>query len=108
LAQRYATNASLFWMALMVLMAMYAHTFAEKTLRRAGALALIGVLSVLIVLCTLQGPDHFRWQYEFLAPARDQLFTLTNDDMLRRLYPDPQVVRQGAAILKRRHLSVFR
>ena len=108
LAQRYATTASLFWIALIVLLALHAHIFAAKALQRAGAIGLIGVFSLLIALCTLQGPDHFRWQYEFLAPARDELLALKNDDVLRRLYPDPQVVRQGAAIMKRRHLSVFR
>ncbi len=108
LAQRYATNASLFWLALVILFALHAHVSAAQAFKRAGAAALIVTFSILTTLCTLQGLDHFRWQYEFLTPARNELFTLANDDMLRRLYFDPQVVRQGAAILRRRHLSVFR
>jgi hypothetical protein len=108
LAQRYATTASLFWVALVILLALYAHISVANTLKRTAAIALIGLFSTLTALCTLQGPDHFRWQYDYLEPARNELFTLANDDLLRRLYFDPQVVRHGAAILKRRHLSVFR
>ena len=82
---------------------------AKLPLERLEAMiGVIAVFSTLTALCTLQGPDHFRWQYKYLEPARNELFTLANDDLLRRLYFDPQVVRQDAAILKRHHLSVFR
>jgi hypothetical protein len=108
LAQRYATNASLFWLALVILLALHAHMSPANVLKRTSVIALFGLFSTSIALCTLQGPDHFRWQYDYLEPARNELYTLADDDLLRRLYFDPQVVRQGAAILKQHHLSVFR
>ena len=108
LAQRYATTASLFWVALVGLLALCTHCFAGHPFRRGVTIALIALFGGLTALCTLQGPDHFRWQYDYLAPARSELFTLADDDMLRRLYPDPEVVRHGAAILQQYHLSVFR
>ena len=65
-------------------------------------------IAALTALSTLHGPVHFGWQYEYLAPARVELLTLANDELLARLYFDPNVVRQGAKMLKRYHLSVFR
>jgi len=65
-------------------------------------------VALLTALSTLHGPVHFAWQYEYLAPARAELLTLANDELLARLYFDPNVVRQGAQTLKKYHLSVFR
>jgi hypothetical protein len=107
LAQRYATTATLFWVALAVLLALCAHA-AARGLARALSIALIGLFGVLVALGTLQGPDHFRLQYEFLAPARAELFALANDELLQRLYFDTKLLRRDVAILQRRHLSVFR
>lgn len=108
LAQRYATTTTLFWIALLTLLALCAGVYADRWLVRAGALGTIALVTLLIGLSTLQGPDHFRWQYEFLAPARQELLFLNNDELLQRIYPDPQVVRDGAEVLRQHRLSVFR
>ncbi|HEY0738676.1 MAG TPA: hypothetical protein VGD69_27405 [Herpetosiphonaceae bacterium] len=108
LAQRYATTATLFWIALLALLALCAQVYADRRPARVGALSMIALVTLLIGLSTLQGPDHFRWQYEFLAPARQELLLLNNDEMLQRIYPDPQVVREGAEVLRQHRLSVFR
>jgi hypothetical protein len=104
LAQRYATTASLFWSALVIMLALGGGT----TSRRELFMAPILLISMLVALNLFQGIDHFRWQYEYLAPARAELSRLGDDDLLRRLYFDPQVVRRDAAVLRRYHLSVFR
>lgn len=104
LAQRYTTTASLFWSALVILLALGAGSVAG----RAPFVALIVLIAALVALNLFQGIDHFRSQYEYLAPARAELSRLHDDDLLRRLYFDPQVVRRGAAVLRRYHLSVFR
>jgi hypothetical protein len=108
LAQRYATTATLFWVALVLLLALCAHTAARRSLARGLPIALIGLFGLLTALGTLQGPDHFRWQYEYLAPARAELLTRSNDELLRRLFFDTHVLRRDVAILQRYHLSVFR
>ena len=48
------------------------------------------------------------WAHGNLAPARAELSRLGDDELLRRLYFDPAVVRRDAAILRRYHLAVFR
>jgi hypothetical protein len=108
LAQRYATTASLFWLALVVLGALYAHVHAQR--RWVGALSsgLIGLFSLLIILCSIQGLDHFRWQQGFLAPAREALYTAQDDALLQRLYPDPQVVKDAIPLLREHRLTIFR
>lgn len=108
LAQRYATTTTLFWIALVTLLALCARVYADRRVVRAGALGVIALVTLLIGLSTLQGRDHFRWQYEFLAPARQELLLLNNDELLQRIYPDPQVVRDGAEVLRQHRLSVFR
>lgn len=108
LAQRYATTTTLFWIALLALLALLARVYADRRAVRAAALSVIALVTLLIGLSTLQGRDHFRWQYEFLAPARQELLLLTNDELLQRIYPDPQVVRDGAEVLRQHRLSVFR
>jgi hypothetical protein len=107
LAQRYATTASLFWIALIVMLALFLQQTPHCVVRAAATTTII-ICVMLTTFSTLQGPDHFRWQYEFLAPAREALLSLNNDDLLVRLYFDPQVVRDGAALLQRYHLSIFR
>jgi hypothetical protein len=107
LAQRYTTTATLFWIGLALLLWLWAQ-LAARWLARSFALGTLGLLAILLLLGTLQGRDHFRWQYEFLAPARQELLLLRDDELLRRLFPDPQVVRDGTELLKERRLSVFR
>lgn len=108
LAQRYATTTTLFWIALITLLALCGQVYADRRLARVGSFSILGLLALLIGLSTLQGPDHFNWQYEFLAPARQELLLLDNDELLQRIYPDPQVVRDGAEVLQQHRLSVFR
>jgi hypothetical protein len=108
LAQRYATSASLFWLALVVLGALCGHVYARRRWVCLLSRALILLFSLLTALSSIQGLDHFRWQRAFLAPARDALFTLQDDALLQRLYFDVDVVKQGAHVLRQHHLSVFR
>ncbi len=108
LAQRYATNASLFWIALMILAALCAHAYGPHRWLGAAAKGLILAFGVSIALSTFQGLDHFRWQHSFLDPAREALLVGDDDALLQRLYPDPKIVRAGRAFLQQRHLSVFR
>jgi len=108
LAQRYATTASLFWLALVVLGALCAHVHGPR--RSVGALStgLIVFFSLLIILCSIQGLDHFRWQQGFLAPAREALYPAQDDALLQRLYPDPQVVKDAIPLLREHRLTIFR
>lgn len=108
LAQRYATTASLFWLALVVLGALCAHIYRSR--RGVGLLStgLIALWSLLIILCSIQGLDHFRWQQGFLAPARAALYTAQDDALLQRLYPDPQVVKDAIPLLREQRLTIFR
>jgi hypothetical protein len=108
LAQRYATTASLFWLALIVLSALCAHTYAHRRWVAALSHSLIALFSLLIMLCSIQGLDHFRWQHSFLAPARAALYSAQDDALLQRLYADPQVVKDAIPLLREHRLTIFR
>ncbi|KAB8145721.1 hypothetical protein F8S13_01145 [Chloroflexia bacterium SDU3-3] len=107
MAQRYATTATLFWVALVALLALGGR-HAGRAWARTACYSIVGVIAAATLLCTIKGIDHFRWQYEFLAPARQALATLDDEAMLQRLFFDTGVVRQGAAVLREYHLSIFR
>jgi hypothetical protein len=108
LAQRYATTATLFWVALVSLGALCAHIYAPRAWIRALMTGFVLLFYILILLSSVQGLDHFRWQRDYLAPARSALYTLQDDALLRRLYSDVDVLRRSAKILRQHHLSVFR
>jgi hypothetical protein len=108
LAQRYATTATLFWLALVILGALCTHVYAERGWVRMITIVLTLLFSVLITLSSLQGLVHFRWQRDFLAPARNALYTLQDDALLQRLYFDVHVVKDSAETLRQHRFSVFR
>jgi hypothetical protein len=109
LAQRYITISTLFWLALVILLTVWGQLMPRPGCARFASTILVGLFALLIALGTLQGPDHFQWQYEYLIPAREALLKQNDDPVLiSRLFPDPRFVRANLPALQRYHLSVFR
>jgi len=106
LAQRYATIAGLFWIALVVLACVY-RAVATPALRYMISVALV-LFACSLTMSSLEGRVHFMRQYAFLAPARPELLSLQHDDLIGRLFPNPEFVRQHVHTLKEHRLSVFR
>jgi hypothetical protein len=46
-------------------------------------------------------------QQAYLTPARNELYRMQDEELLRRLFPDPDYIRQLTPVLKKHRLSVF-
>jgi len=71
----------------------------------------MGLMVLIVVMTTAASYESifsFRDQQIRLLPACAELERLQDDELLRRLYPDPQAVKERTAVLKRRRLSLFR
>ena len=108
LAQRYATIAGLFWIALVVLACVYRTIATTPPAGSYAAFAALVLFACSVTMSSFEGRIYFMRQYAFLAPARAELLSLQHDDLIRRLFPSPEFVKQHAHTLKEHRLSVFR
>ncbi len=106
LSSRYISISSLFWVGTIVLGQVAAQGFG----RRVRGLALCAGVCIFLLLGYNARFGWLQWteRYDFRLPARAELISGNNEDMLQRLHPDPKVVLERREILRKHRLSVFR
>jgi hypothetical protein len=115
LGSRYVLFGAWLWVADFVLLGAWTGRRVPPEERTGGrAAARIAATLVLVAIFVSAGDVSWRargryhaWR-ERLLPARIELDLLKDDDLLRRLYPDPGLLRERAIALRRLQLSVFR
>jgi len=118
MSPRYVAFSSLFWISLVVFIIILLKMGRSKTeaaakpvkILLAGTLALILGLSA---ASSFHSRVLFRERYRRLEPARRELFSLENKELLERIYPhvdevDWRELENSVNFLKTRKLSVFR
>lgn len=119
MTSRYMTISSPFWFSNIVLLYSIASSNDLRTkshrknaLQRYALFSIIILLVLLIALSSIYARPVFDKRHDYLLPARDALLVVNNsaksDDLLKRLFVNTDMVKEGADVLKRYHLSVFR
>ena len=104
LSLRYVTISSLFWISLLVFLKL-SSTFEPKS--RKWNLS-IATIIFLVFLNSIYGGLYAVKQYSYLIPARNELYRMQDEELLKRLLPDTDWIRRSVPILKKHHLSVFK
>jgi len=100
LSLRYVTISIWFWISLTIFYAFGAQ-LKFRTL-------FLSVLTVLIILNSIYGAFYAIKVHSYLMPARSEVLRLQDENLLKRLYPDVEYIRQSVPIMERYHLSLFR
>lgn len=104
-SSRYITVGNLFWVCDAVLVLLALSSRRGKVIAGVAAVGFVLLVSVNSVYGTLKWTER----YAFRLPAREELISGgTNEDLLQRLHPDPQIVIERREILKKYRLGVFR
>ncbi|HUW59615.1 MAG TPA: hypothetical protein VMZ06_01315 [Candidatus Bathyarchaeia archaeon] len=104
-SSRYITVGNLLWVCDAVLLFLALRGVRGKVVASAAAVVFILLASVNSVYGTLKWTER----YVFRLPARAELISGgTNEDLLQRLHPNPQIVIERREILKKYRLGVFR
>lgn len=121
MSSRYVTISSLLWIANFMLL----HVFVRcAPMSKVGSqskngmpmkfwmrflliIVVVGFLPMLL-RSSLDGTHRLREHHDYLLPARAELFSGQDDEMLQRLFPSADLVREGIAVLRMYELSVFR
>jgi hypothetical protein len=108
LSSRYVTISNFLVLSIVVLLlAGGSMLLAPAPARRWAVPALLATLLLLTLWSSWQARSRLADRWAYLLPARAALITLVDDGLLARLYPDPAVVRERAAVLRAQGLSVF-
>ena len=118
MSPRYIAFSSLFWISLVVLMILLLRidTPRGRWLARPARI-LLGCIMAMIVALSAMSSFHsrllFKERYQFLDPARRELFSLKNEELLERIYPhlreiDRREMEKAVDFLRMKKLSVFR
>lgn len=118
MSPRYIAFSSLFWISLLVLIIVLLRIDKPKTRMVAKpAKILLGCILALIVGLSAMSSFHsrllFKERYQYLNPARRELLSLKNEELLERIYPhlkviDWQEMENAVNFLRMKKLSVFR
>jgi hypothetical protein len=118
MSPRYVAFSSLFWISLVVLMVILLRIGRPKThLMAKPARILWGCSLVLIVALSTTSSWHsrllFKERCQYLSPARGELLSLKNEELLERIYPhlreiDRKEMEKAVNFLRLKKLSVFR
>jgi hypothetical protein len=103
MSPRYVTMANLFWFSLLIMAWMH---FSPTEKPKPGRVACV-VVAVCIGLSSLWGAYKWTERYNAYAPARQALVEGSNDEVLKRLYPDVETLLERREILKRYRYSLF-
>jgi len=111
----YTTNSSLFWISTVVfLYLLISANNSELKLHIKNRLKKYAWSFILILLVFLMGCGSIRGSlrlmkiYYHILPAKKELFILKDDDLLRRLSWDVNLIKDKTAFLKKYRLTVFR
>lgn len=92
----------------LLLLAGYGLAHAHTRQTRAALATALAAGAVLLAAASWRGVEGMKWRHDYLAPARDELFRLEDDQLLRRLYLVPAQLRDEFVPEARRHgLSLF-
>ena len=105
LSLRYVTISSLLWISNCVFL--YLLAVQSKRFRKISVTILVSIL-FLISLNSVYGGLYARKQYYYLYPARQELYGLQNEELLKRLHHNPQTLRRYVEMMKKYRLSLFR
>jgi hypothetical protein len=113
---RYVTFSNLIWFSNFIFLALeFKETWLDWKSPIRLRLKIVTLVVILLSLIFLIGRTSYRVGHRVLesyhyrlVPARSELLTGRDDDLLHRLYIDADYVRQGIKILKKHRLSVFR
>ena len=116
MSHRYVTFSNLLWYSNFIFFYLWLKDYLgsggyQRRRRISLVICLVLVLSVLFLIGRTSyrvGHRALKSNHDRLLPARHELLRGDNDELLRRLYIDPDFVREGIETLKRHHLSVFR
>jgi len=104
-SSRYITVGNLLWVCDAVLVLLAVRSGRGKVVAGVAAVGFVLLVSVNSVYGTLKWTER----YAFRLPARAELISGgTNEDLLQRLHPNPQIVIERREILKKYRLGVFR
>lgn len=113
---RYVTFSNLIWFSNFIFLAIQFREIRFGSKSKIGArLKMTTFWVILFIILFLVGRTSYRIGYRVLKsyhnrllPARSELWRGENDELLGRLYIDPDYVREGIKILQKHKLSVFR
>jgi hypothetical protein len=118
MSPRYIAFSSLFWVSLVVLTIILLRIDKPASQRLAQpARILLGCILALIVSLTAISSFHsrllFKERFQFLDPARKELFSLKDEELLERIYPhlreiDRREMERAVDFLRKKQLGVFR
>lgn len=106
LASRYTTVAAPFWAA-WLLLAIHTATTAGSRSRAPIAMA-IAVVLVTAACNSARGAHAGSQRCRHVLAAKDALIHSGDDDLLQRIYPRPEELRELQPLLRQRRLSIFR
>lgn len=111
LSPRYVTTSLLLWASVMFLLFAISlqgcATRSETVIRWAARAILAGIVLVLVYR-SYDGRRGFRWYRDRLLPAQEELASMKDDALLKRLYPDPAFVREMSGHMRKRGLGIYR
>lgn len=104
MAFRYLNMVNLFWLCLAVLIYLCDLGAWDRLKMR----IFLPGLALGMIASSLNGAAQFPRIHARLEPARRELFVLKDEEVLKRIYPGVDRLRQWAAFLRSRRLSVYR
>jgi hypothetical protein len=108
-SSRYTAFATLFWMAFVMMLALSwprgAKPFAHPQLWRVAVLTLLTAASI---ASAGNACYHFTQKHAAKQRARAQLYTFEDEEIVVRMYPRVDVLKERIELLKKHKLSMFR
>ena len=111
LSSRYVTMAQLLWVSNVVLAYLLASRLrldARGTMTRWGFAAAMVLLGLLVAVNSVYGTLKWTERYAYRFPARAELLAGNDPELLRRLHPNVEIVKERCEVLRNHGLSVFR
>ena len=118
LAFRYVTLSYPFWISMILLVAGTVRAISQgsagqgsrrfgRGMTCAGALV-VGLIAFFAVRASVLSIPYVEGHHRLLTRARQELFVLKDEAVLKTIYPSPAIVQERTRILKQRGLCVFR
>jgi len=108
LSLRYVTISTLFWISLILFLAVGAGLRPDRPPRIRAPEICIGLILFCLLLNSIYGALYAVKIHNYLMPARAELLRMQDENLLERLYPDVDYIRKSVPVMQRYRLSVFR